>query len=59
MQIVCGGKVSRLHDFVIRGKTFAIAYQFETSYNKNETIHWKTFEIGGQFAKTAKIFHRE
>ena len=25
MQIVRGGKVSRLHDLVIRGKTFAIA----------------------------------
>ena len=37
MQIVCGGKVSRLHDLlVIRGKTFAIVQQFETPYNKKE-----------------------
>ena len=35
MQIVCGGKVSRLHGLlVIRGKTFAIVQQFETPYNK-------------------------
>ena len=31
MQIVRGGKVSRLHNvLVIRGKTFAIVQQFET-----------------------------
>ena len=48
MQIVCGGKVSRLHDFlVIRGKTFAIVQQFETPYNKKEKNRWKTFAIGG------------
>ena len=35
MQIVCGGKVSRLHNLlVIRGKTLAIVQQFETTYNK-------------------------
>ena len=34
MQIVHGGKVSRLHDFL--GKTFAISQQFETPYNKKE-----------------------
>ena len=35
MQIVRGGKVSRLHDLlVIRGKTFAIVQQFETPYNR-------------------------
>ena len=45
MQIVRGGKVSRLHDFlIIREKTFAIVQQFETPYNK---IRWKTFAIGG------------
>ena len=44
MQIVRGGKVSRLHDlFVIRVKTFAILQQFETPYNKKENIRWKTF----------------
>ena len=33
MQIVRGGKVSRLHDFlVIRGKTIVIVQQFETPY---------------------------
>ena len=48
MQIVRGGKVSRLHDpRVIRGKTFAIAQQFETPYNKKQKIHWITFAIGG------------
>ena len=37
MQIVHGGKVSRLHDFlVIRGKTFAIVRQFETPYNRKK-----------------------
>ena len=35
MQIVRGGKVSRLHGLlVIRGKTFVIVQQFETPYNK-------------------------
>ena len=34
VQIVRGGKVSRLHDFlVIRGKTFAIVQQFEIPYS--------------------------
>ena len=34
MQIVRGGKVSRLHDFlVICGKTFAIVQKFETPYS--------------------------
>ena len=48
MQIVHGGKVSRLHDlFVIHGKTFAIVQQFETPYNKKEKNRWKTFAIGG------------
>ena len=37
MQIVRGGKVSRLADLsVIRGKTFAIVQQFETPYNKKD-----------------------
>ena len=47
MQIVRGGKVSQLHNLVIRGKTFAIVQQFETPYNKKEKIRWKTFAIGG------------
>ena len=48
MQIVRGGKLSRLHNLVvIRGKTFAIVQQFETPYNKKEKIRWKTFAIGG------------
>ena len=35
MQIVCGGKVSRLHDlFAFRGKTFTIVQQFETPCNR-------------------------
>ena len=37
MQIVRGGKVSRLADLsVIRRKTFAIVQQFETPYNKKD-----------------------
>ena len=48
MQIVHDGKVSWLHDLlVIRGKTFAIAQQFKTPYNKKEKNCWKTFAIGG------------
>ena len=47
MQSVCGGKVLRLHDLVIHGKTFEIVQQFETPYNKKEKICWKTFAIGG------------
>ena len=48
MQIVCGEIDLWFHDlFVIRGKTFAIVQQFETPYNKNEKICWKTFTIGG------------
>ena len=35
MQIVRGGKVSRLHDLlVIRRKTFTIVQQSETPYNR-------------------------
>ena len=35
MQIVRGGKVSRLYGLlVIHGKTFAIVQQFEAPYNK-------------------------
>ena len=45
MQIVRGGKVSRFHDLVIRGKTFV--QQFETPYNKKEKNRWKPFAIGG------------
>ena len=47
MQIIRSGKVSRLHDLVIRGKTFAIVQQFETPYNRKKKICWKTFTIGG------------
>ena len=47
MQTVRGGKFSRLHNLVIRGKTFVIVQQFETPYNEKEKIRWKTFAIGG------------
>ena len=47
MRIVHGGKLSRLHDLVIHGKTFTIVQQSETPYNKKGKIHWKTFAIGG------------
>ena len=59
MQIVRGGKLSRLHDLVIRGRTFAIVQQFETPYNRKKKIRWKTFAIRGLSAKTTKVFHRE
>ena len=60
MQIVCGGKVSQLHDLlVIRGKTFAIVQQFKIPYNKKEKIHWKTFELEANLLKTTKVFHHE
>ena len=48
MQIVRGGKASRLQDLlVIRGKTFTIVQQFEVPYNRKvknslENLHdWK------------------
>ena len=41
MQIVRGGKVLRLHDLVIRGKTFAIVQQFETPYIKKKKFAGK------------------
>ena len=42
MQIVRGGKDSRLHDLlVIHGKTFVIVQQFETPYNKKEKFAGK------------------
>ena len=48
MQIVRGGKISRLHDvLVIRGKTFAIVQQFEIPCDKKEKIRWKTFAVEG------------
>ena len=57
MQIVHGGKISRLHDLlVIREKTFTIVQQFETPYKK-EKIHWKIFTIGSLFA--VKVFYCE
>ena len=46
MQIVRGGKVSRLHDlFVIRGKTFTIVQQFETPYNKTKKFAGKLLRL--------------
>ena len=54
MQIVRSGKVSRLHDLlVIRGKTFAIAHQFETPYNKK--IHWKLSRLEANLRKPRKF----
>ena len=48
MQIIRGGKVSRLHDlFVIRRTTFVIVQQFKARYNRKAKIRWKTFAIGG------------
>ena len=42
MQIVHGGKVSRLYDLlVIRGKAFAIVQQSETPYNRKKKIAGK------------------
>ena len=47
MQIVRGGKVSQLHDLVIRRKIFAVVQQFETPCNIKEKIRWKASAIGG------------
>ena len=42
MQIVRGGKVSRLHDLlVIHGKTFVIVQQFQTPYNRKKKFAGK------------------
>ena len=46
MQIVGGGKVSRLHDlFVIYGKTFAIVQQFKTTYDKKKKFARKPLQL--------------
>ena len=46
MQIVHGGKVSRLHDLlVIHGKTFAIVQQFETPYNRKKKFAGKPSQL--------------
>ena len=60
MQIVCGGKVLRLHDLlVIRVQTFAIVQQFETPCNRKaknllENLHnWRLIR------ENHKVFYRE
>ena len=51
MQIVCGGKVSRLDDLlVIRGKTFAIVRRFETP-NKTEKFAEKPSRLEANLQK--------
>ena len=56
MQIVCGGKVSWLHDLlVIRGKTFAIVQQFETPYNRKKKITGKPLRLEANPQKPQKF----
>ena len=56
MQIVCGGKVSRLHDLlVIRGKTFTIVQQFETLYNKKKKFAGKPSRLEANPRKPRKF----
>ena len=55
MQIVRGGKVSRLHDLVIRGKTFAIVQQFETPYNNKEKFVGKLLRLEANLQKPRKF----
>ena len=55
MQIVRGGKVSRLHDLVIRGKTFAIVQQFETPYKKRKKFAEKPLRLEANPRKLRKF----
>ena len=56
MQIIRGGKVSRLHDLlVIRWKTFAIAQQFETPCNKKEKFAGKLSRLEANPRKPQKF----
>ena len=55
MQIVRGGKVLRLHDLVIRGKTFVIVQQFETPYNKEKKIAGKPSRLEANPRKPRKF----
>ena len=64
MQIVRGGKLSRLHDLlVIRGKTFTIVQQFETPYNKKEKKllenlrNWRLIRENRERFSTANDLH--
>ena len=56
MQIVRGGKFSRLHDFlVICGKTFAIVQQFETPYDRKKKIAGKPLRLEANPRKPRKF----
>ena len=56
MQIICGGKVSRLHDLlVIRRKSFAIVQQFETPYNRKKKIAGKPSRLEANPRKPQKF----
>ena len=56
MQIVRGGKLSRLHDLiVIRGKTFAIVKQFETPYNRKKKFAGKPSRLEANPRKPRKF----
>ena len=56
MQIVRGGKVSWLHDLVIRRKTFTIVQQFETPYNKKKKFAGKPSQLEANPRKLRKFF---
>ena len=56
MQIVHGGKVSRLHDLlVICGKTFAIVKQFETLVIRKKKLAGKPSRLQANLQKTRKF----
>ena len=60
MQIVRGGKVSRLADLsVIRGKTFAIVQQFEIPYNKKHKNPLENLRDWRLIRENRESFHRE
>ena len=56
MQIIRGGKVSRLHDLVvIHGKTFTIVQRFETPYNKKKKFTGKPLRLEANPRKLRKF----
>ena len=65
LQIVCGGKLSRLQRLIkICRKTFAVVSFMQyllTSFMKLslENFHWKAFALASLSMKIAKFFHRE
>ena len=59
MQIVRGGKLSRLHDLLLFAGKLAQLYSNSKHLIIERKNRWKTFAIRGLSAKTAKVFYRE